>query len=544
MVIKGVLFDFDGTLTRPGSIDFAAIKRAVGCPPDQAILEFLQGMSPGADRDRAWSILHEFEMQAAAQSVPNAHAETLLRFLISHRIKIGILTRNTLSAIRCALRKFEDSSESDFAVVLTREDPCLPKPSADGVVEAARRMGLPCQELLMVGDWIYDIDAGLRAGVHTAFLTNGNDPPKDLPRPDYIVNTLEQLQDILQWQIPLPAGKLPNRLLRQLLEGIVTEDASILIGPGIGEDAAAVRWNKEDDVLILKSDPVTLASHGAGHYAVAVNANDVATAGAVPRWLLTTLLFPPGTTAAQIRDVFMELQEAALPLNLALCGGHTEITDAVLRPVIVGQVAGSIRRSRLIDKRQMRPGDRILLTKGIAVEGTCILAREYARQLISMGMSADEIDRCQNFLADPGISIIREARIAQEVGGVTALHDVTEGGIVTALEEMSAAGGHRVRVFSNRIPILAETRRICELLHADPLGVIGSGSLLIACRSDISQLLETRLVEQGIPTTLIGEVLESGSGIIAVDSDGEPMPWPHFEVDEIARIVESFTEKQ
>jgi hydrogenase expression/formation protein HypE len=544
MVIRGVLFDFDGTLTRPGSIDFVAIKKAVGCPLDQPILEFLQGMSHGADRDRAWSTLHEFEMQAAARSVPNAHAETLLRFLISHRIKIGILTRNTLSAIRCALRKFEGMDEADFAAVLTRDDPCLPKPSADGVVEAARRMGLPCQEILMVGDWIYDINAGLRAGVHTAFLTNGNDLPKDLPRPDYIVNTLEQLQDVLQWHIPLPAGKLPNRLLRPLLEGMVTEDASILIGPGIGEDVAAVRWNKEDDVLILKSDPVTLASSGAGYYAVAVNANDVATAGAIPRWLLTTLLFPLETTAAQIRDVFMELQEAALPLNLALCGGHTEVTDAVLRPVIVGQVAGTVRRGHLIDKRQMRPGNHILLTKGIAVEGTCILAREFSGQLNSMGMPADELDRCRNFLADPGISIIREALIAQEVGGITALHDVTEGGVVTALEELSAAGGHQLRVFLDRIPILAETRRVCELLRADPLGVIGSGSLLIACRSDRSRLLETRLVEQGVPVTCIGEVLESGSGIVAVGSDGEPMPWPHFEVDEIARIVESFTKKR
>jgi hydrogenase maturation factor len=132
-----------------------------------------------------------------------------------------------------------------------------------------------------------------------------------------------------------------------------------------------------------------------------------------------------------------------------------------------------------------------------------------------------------------------EARIAREVGGVTAMHDVTEGGIATALEELSAAGGHRLRVYPDRIPILAETRRVCDLLGVDPLGVIGSGSLLITCRAGHSQDLATRLIEQGIPTAFIGEVLESGVGIAAMRSDGGHTPWPHFEVDEIARLFES-----
>jgi hydrogenase expression/formation protein HypE len=337
---------------------------------------------------------------------------------------------------------------------------------------------------------------------------------------------------------PLPAGKLPNHLLKEFLKGIESVDPSILIGPGVGEDVAAVSWNG-DDVLVLKSDPVTLAGSGAGYYAVAVNANDVATAGAVPRWFLATLLFPLETTAAQIRDVFIELQEAARPLNLTLCGGHTEITDAVTRPIIVGQVAGTVQRSRLIDKRHMRPSDRILLTKGVAVEGTCILAREFTQQLLTLGMSAEEIDHCRNYLTDPGISIVKEARIACEVGGITAMHDVTEGGIATALEELSAAGGHRLRIYPDRIPILAATQKACVLMGVDPLGLIGSGSLLISCRDDHSRELAGQLVEQGIPTACIGEVLEPGIGIDAMGSGGGQAPWPHFEVDEVARLFES-----
>jgi hydrogenase maturation factor len=156
-----------------------------------------------------------------------------------------------------------------------------------------------------------------------------------------------------------------------------------------------------------------------------------------------------------------------------------------------------------------------------------------------MKMSAEEIGRCRNFLSDPGISIVKEARIAQEAGGVTAMHDVTEGGIATALEELGEAGGHRLRICLDHIPILPETHKICGLLGVDPLGLIGSGSLLITCSAGLSHALARRLEEQGIPAALIGEVLEAGIGIAAVHEDGKPANWPHFEVDEIARLFES-----
>ena len=150
------------------------------------------------------------------------------------------------------------------------------------------------------------------------------------------------------------------------------------------------------------------------------------------------------------------------------------------RPVVCGMMAGSVRKRDLIDKRRMRPGDRVLLTKGAAVEGTAIIARELGSRLRKLGMSAEKIESCRAYL--DRISIIPEARQAARCPGTSAMHDVTEGGIATALEELSAAGGCRLRVDLDRIPVFPETRTICRLLGVHPLGLIGSGSLLICCR--------------------------------------------------------------
>ncbi len=337
---------------------------------------------------------------------------------------------------------------------------------------------------------------------------------------------------------PLPTGKLPNKLLGQFLEEFRCQDPSVLIGPDVGEDIAAVGLAGED-TLVLKSDPITFATDAIGYYAIVVNANDLATCGARARWMLTSLLFPPGTRPIRIRQVMADLQRAALQFGVSLCGGHTEITDAVNRPVIVGQLVGTVSRAKLIDKRKMEAGDRILLTKGVAVEGTALIAREFPEKLLQLGLPQEEIEACRRFLTKPGISILREAEIAARTHGVTALHDVTEGGVATAIEELSAAGRHRICVYPDRIPVLEPTARICRLLKIDPLGLIGSGSLLIACNEEGHESLMHALGGAGIPVACIGKVLEEGSGVEALDgSRNQPVPWPRFETDELARLFE------
>jgi hydrogenase expression/formation protein HypE len=535
MANLAILFDFDGTLTRAGTIDFSRIREALRCPAETPILEFIASIPSTARRKSALETLHNYEMEAAIRSLPNVGAEETLQFLRGHAIKVGIISRNSTSAIRCALDNFSSIGPDDFDILISRDDAYAPKPSPEAIVAAAGLLNVSVEHLIVVGDYILDIEAGRRAGAFTVFLTNCNRAAPCKEQPDYVIDELPELMKIARLHLPLPDGKLPNDLLSVFLAETGISPGPALVGPAVGEDVAAVGLQGEE-VLVMKSDPVTFATDDIARYAVTVNVNDIATSGASPRWLLTTLMFPGGTRAYQIRNVMAQLHEIAAQQGLTLCGGHTEITGAVTRPIVAAQAVGTVSRSRLIDKRNMRERNQVLMTKRVSVEGTSIIAREFGDDLRKMGVSADLIERCRQFLAKPGISILPEARIAAQFESVTGMHDVTEGGLATALEEFSQTGGHRIRVYMDRIPYLEETLILCRLLDLHPLGLIGSGSLLISCDKEEYQTLLQRIRDAGIEATCIAEVLGTGVGIEAVSQVGVSVEWPSFEVDEIARL--------
>ena len=529
--IDAVLFDFDGTLTHPGALDFAVIKKRIGCPEDVPVLEFMAGITDDARRRHMAALLDRFEQEGAAASQPNAGAEQMVAFVKKAGLPVGILTRNSRASVERALENFSRTTLADIDVMITREDPVKIKPSGEGVRLAAKKLNVAPAHLLVVGDFHFDMQAGRRAGARTAFLTNGRTQPADISC-HFIVDTLAELEPVIADGISLPAGKLPNAFLDVLLDQYRVEDPSVIVGPSVGEDTAAVDIAGHA-VLVLKSDPITFATDSIGRYAVAINANDMATAGAESRWMLATLLLPCGFSRSQVRRIFADLHEACKADGIALCGGHTEITDAVSRPVVTGMMAGTLARGDLIRKRAMAPGDRVLVTKGIAVEGTAIIAAEFRQLLLEKGMSAAEVDACIGFRTM--ISILPEARVAWQVGGVSALHDVTEGGIATALTELSQAGGRGIQVRCDALPVYPQTGRMADILGIDPLGLIGSGSLLICCRAESTPNLISALAGKGIAAAEIGEVTAENPGIDAHE-DGRPVPWPRFEVDEITRL--------
>ena len=320
--------------------------------------------------------------------------------------------------------------------------------------------------------------------------------------------------------------------METLLGELSQNDPSIIIPPRIGEDAAAIRIS-ESQILILKSDPVTFATDRLGDYAITVCANDVATTGAKPRWFLATMLFPPKSTTELVESVFQDVQTAAADQGITLCGGHTEITDSVTRPVIIGMMAGTVSRERLVEKGNLQKDNILILTKKVAVEGTALIAREFPERLQKLGMSREEILRCAGFLNR--LSILEDASIALDSGGVTALHDITEGGLAAAVDELSVAGNHRIRIDFDAVPIYPETKRIAGLLGLDSLGLIGSGSLLIGCVADSADTICNALHGAGIEAQRIGRVLEPGIGVEAI-RDREVYGWPEFLVDEITKL--------
>ena len=530
--LAGVIFDFDGTLTEPGALDFAALHAAVGCPREIGLLEFLAQLTDPEARAAKEAILLDAEVEAAERCRPNEGAAELVAFLRENRVPMAIITRNSRLAVDVAFEHMPEIDEDWFGAVLTRDLPVNPKPFPDGVRLAAERLGVAEDTLLMVGDHDFDIEAGRRAGTMTMFLRNT--PPADggPVGTDFVVDTLAEARQIIRYGLPLPVGKLPADLLERSLAGIDATDPSVLVGAAVGEDAAAVDVAGAE-VMVLASDPITLAVDSMARYTVLVNANDVATTGANPKWLLSTLLFPPGSSASEVLAMTRDIQAECAACGIALCGGHTEISDAVSRPLVVGMVAGTALKAQLIDKRNMREGDRILLTKRVAVEGTGLIAREFGRQLTAAGLSVAEIEKAAGFLEQ--IGILDEARVARSVPGVSAMHDVTEGGLATAVRELGAAGGRRLRLHLDRIPIYAETRRICQALELEPLGLIGSGSLLIACSPDQAGGLAAAIKAEGIEATDIGEVLHEGEGVEAFDN-GTQVDWPYFERDEVSRL--------
>jgi HAD superfamily hydrolase (TIGR01509 family) len=196
--IKGVLFDLDGTLTLPGAIDFQAIKYEIGCPPGYTILEYIESR-PGTEKRRLLSILKEKEILSARNSHPNIGAEDCIARLKDMGIKIGIFTRNTLESVLLTLKRFPSINEKDFCVIITRDDP-PPKPHPAGILKAVRIMGINPQELLFVGDFLFDIAAGTQAGVVTVYLTNMKSTvfPDGHPHPHYIIHHLEELPTLIE----------------------------------------------------------------------------------------------------------------------------------------------------------------------------------------------------------------------------------------------------------------------------------------------------------------------------------------------------------
>ena len=333
-------------------------------------------------------------------------------------------------------------------------------------------------------------------------------------------------------------GKLPNSLLKQMLAGLRADDPRVLVGPGVGEDAAHISFGGV--TLIAKADPVTFATDLIGWYAVNVNANDVAASGGTPRWFLATVLLPEGQDTAGAAAIFDQVREAADELGVEVIGGHTEVTIGLPRPIVCGAMLGEAPASKAIATSGARAGDSVILTRGIAIEGTSILAREMPERLMAGGVGQDVIDRSAGYLFDPGISVVAAARVAVESGGVTAMHDPTEGGLATALWEVAEACGHGLEVDASAVTLLPETEVVCGVLDIDPWGLIASGSLLITVTPEAESNLLKRLAAARCVPAVIGRVTGSGQGVILRDGSGIS-PLRTFERDEIARVFESIS---
>lgn len=325
---------------------------------------------------------------------------------------------------------------------------------------------------------------------------------------------------------PLSPGKLPVALLGRLLAGR-RPAADVLLGPAIGEDAAAIAL--AGGALIVATDPITMTGADVGGHAVVINANDVAVMGVRPRWFLAVLLLPPGTDEAAVEALFAGMHGALDRLEVALVGGHSEVTAAVTQPVVVGQMLGFRPDGRVLSTADIAPGAAILQVGPAPVEGAAVLALEAGERL--GGVAPDVLARARNAVAVPGISVVEPALLAAELGA-TALHDPTEGGLSAGLHEMADAAGLALEVAADEVLWFEPGLALCRAVGADPWGTLASGSLLAAVPAARAAEVLAALRAAGHPAAPIARAVP-GAGVRL--GDGRPLAC--YERDELSRVL-------
>ncbi|TRO58850.1 hydrogenase [Candidatus Bathyarchaeota archaeon] len=310
-------------------------------------------------------------------------------------------------------------------------------------------------------------------------------------------------------------GKIPSEILRSIVfRNLGMMNDRLLVGPGIGEDGAVVRFGNR--ALVLSTDPITGTASNVGWFSVHINANDVATFGAKPKWYLCSIMLPKGSRENELRGIMKQIDSACTELGVTVIGGHCEVTPFLKRPILVGFILGETRLNRYVTSAGASVGNVLMMTKTVGIEGTTILATDTER-ILRKHLKKGVIKRAQNLYKK--ISVVQEALMAMEVGGVTAMHDPTEGGILCGIWELSEASNIGVRVYRDRIPISSETKSICKILKIDPFRLMSSGSLLIAAKKSLAPKIIKRLSGKQVPISVIGEFTKRKNGrkLLSID---------------------------
>lgn len=328
--------------------------------------------------------------------------------------------------------------------------------------------------------------------------------------------------------MPLPLGKVPADVLqRYVLPYAGLRSSDLVVGPMFGLDFAVAKLGRR--YIIISSDPITGAISDIGWYAVNVSANDVATSGARPRFLESVVLLPEGAEVQAVKEIATQIDSSARTLGMAVAGGHTEVTPGIRRPIVVTTAIGMTQR--FVTAAGAKEGDDILVTKTIGIEGTSILASLFRSQLAKVDNTV--VERAARMLKN--LSVVEEGVTAFATGLVHAMHDATEGGVLGGIFETAAASGLGFEVVEKDFPIAPETRTICEALAVDPLKLISSGTLIIACGPRATARLVSALAAKGIRATKVGRFVKDGGTLVRFDDSIEKVD--HGVLDELWRVL-------
>ena len=324
-------------------------------------------------------------------------------------------------------------------------------------------------------------------------------------------------------------GKVPENVLkRSVMKQLHYKRDEVVLGPGIGEDCAALAL-AEDEIFVMSTDPITGTAKDIGKLAIQITANDLASAGAEPIGVLLTILLPDGTREIALKRIMEQMELACREAKMQILGGHTEVTAVVNQPVVNVAGVAKAKKGKLISTAGARSGMDIVVTKWIGLEGTTIFAKEKEMEL-KEHFPVSFVDTAKAF--DQYLSVVPEAAVAVK-SGVAAMHDVTEGGLFGALWEMAEASGVGLEIDLKKIPIRQETVEICEYFDVNPYGLISSGMMLMA--SEDGNALVHALAEANIPATVIGKATEGNDRVIVRDEERRFLEPP--KTDELYKVL-------
>jgi hydrogenase expression/formation protein HypE len=303
----------------------------------------------------------------------------------------------------------------------------------------------------------------------------------------------------------LPPGKIPPEILKEVIfKNLGATREEVALGPAAGIDGAVV--NVGDKSLITSIDPITGALEIIGWLAVNINANDVSTFGVEPAFFLSCILLPEKADRKSVETISFQMNKAAKELGIAIIGGHCEATPGLTSPMVVGCAMGTTEKGNYVTAAGAKTGEKIIMTKAAGIEGTAILASDRMHKL-KKTMDPSTLKKAREFFKM--ISVVHEASIAFKTGGVHAMHDPTEGGVIGAIHEMADASGLGVKIIEKKIRVQPETTTISKFYQIDPLQLIASGSLLIAAKPGSADKITRALAKESIPSEIIGEFTPS-----------------------------------
>lgn len=328
-------------------------------------------------------------------------------------------------------------------------------------------------------------------------------------------------------------GKLPNHLLEDIVfKHIKYKDEDVVIGAEVGQDNALL--NLADDIVVLSTDPITGAAKDIGSLAINISCNDIAASGGRPVGVLLTILVPARTSHEEIERIMKDAGKAAKKLGVEIIGGHTEITDAVNKPLVSTTAIGRLSKDNLPKIEDIQLGDKLVMTKSAGIEGTSILLNDL-EDYFKDKLDREKIAEGKKYGED--ISVLKEGQVGGEVR-VNYMHDITEGGLLGAVWEASQTIGKGVRIRKEEIPISPITRKVCEILAIDPLRLISSGSMLMIVNSKQVKLLKDKLSPYNIPLTVIGEIIEEG---VYIEDQGKTSIIEPPEADELYKALDNLS---